>query len=170
GLFTRRNFLRQCGATLCFVIPLFRGRLGQPVLAPAPWFIDTARAAGLAAFRDRCGSLAKQYLVETLGSGVALFDYNQDGLVDVLLGNGTFTNVTHEAGVEGGNWSTGCAWGDYDRDGRLDLYVSRYVDFDKLRTPRPGANTYCRYQGVPVACGPRGLPGLPDLLYHNEGN
>jgi len=227
------------------VIPLFRGRLGQPVLAPAPWFIDTARAAGLAAFRDRCGSLAKQYLVETLGSGVALFDYNQDGLVDVLLvngssfeilsdpglprpasrlfrnngdgtftdvtresglvsegwgvgvsvadydndghrdvfitnlgtnalfhnnGNGTFTNVTHEAGVEGGNWSTGCAWGDYDRDGRLDLYVSRYVDFDKLRTPRPGANTYCRYQGVPVACGPRGLPGLPDLLYHNEGN
>jgi hypothetical protein len=199
----------------------------------------------LAAFRDTCGSLAKQYLVETLGGGVALFDYNGDGLVDVLLvngssfevlsdprvprtssrlfrnngdgtftdvtresglvnegwgvgvsvadydndghrdvfitnfgtnalfhnnGNGTFTNVTREAGVEGGNWSTGCAWGDYDRDGRLDLYVSRYVDFDKSRIPRPGANTYCRYQGVPVACGPRGLPGLPDLLYHNEGN
>jgi enediyne biosynthesis protein E4 len=245
SLFTRRNFFRQCGAGLCFVIPLFRGRLGQPVLAPAPWFIETARTAGLAAFRETCGSLTKQYLVETLGNGVALFDYNGDGLLDVLLvngssfellsdpqlprtssrlfrnngdgtftdvtresglvnegwgvgvsvadydndghrdvfitnfgtnalfhnnGNGTFTNVTREAGLEGGNWSTGCAWGDYDRDGRLDLYVSRYVDFDKSRTPRPGANTYCRYQGVPVACGPRGAPGLSDFLYHNEGN
>jgi|HubBroStandDraft_4_1064222.scaffolds.fasta_scaffold08492_3 hypothetical protein len=246
SLLSRRSFLRRCAAAPCFLIPLFRnGALGQPVLAPDPWFIDTASQAGLAAFRDTCGSAAKDYLVETLGSGVALFDYNNDGLVDVLLvngssfeilsnpnvpqsssrlfrnngdgtftdvtkesglmnqgwgvgvtvgdydndgyrdvfitnfgtnalfrnnGNGTFTNVTKEAGLEGGNWSTGCAWGDYDRDGRLDLYVARYVDFEMGQMPRPGTNTYCNYRGVPVACGPRGLPGLTDLFYHNEGN
>jgi hypothetical protein len=246
GPLNRRSFLRQCASAPCFLIPLFRnGKLGQPVLAPSPWFVDIANKAGLAPFRNVCGSAAKDYLVETLGSGVALFDYNNDGLLDVFLvngssfeilgnpnlprsssrlfrnngdgtftdvtkesglinegwgvgvtvgdydndgyrdvfitnfgtnalfhnnGNGTFTNVTKEAGVEGGNWSTGCAWGDYDRDGRLDLYVARYVDFEKARIPTPGANTYCNYRGVPVACGPRGLPGLPDLLYHNEGN
>jgi len=246
GPLNRRSFLRQCASAPCFLIPLFRnGKLGQPVLAPSPWFVDIANKAGLAPFRNVCGSAAKDYLVETLGSGVALFDYNNDGLLDVFLvngssfeilgnpnlprsssrlfrnngdgtftdvtkesglinegwgvgvtvgdydndgyrdvfitnfgtnalfhnnGNGTFTNVTKEAGVEGGNWSTGCAWGDYDRDGRLDLYVARYVDFEKGRIPTPGANTYCNYRGVPVACGPRGLPGLPDLLYHNEGN
>jgi enediyne biosynthesis protein E4 len=243
---TRRDFLRQSWAVPYFMIPLFRnGSLGQPVLAPNPWFVDVADRSGLAAFRDTCGSAAKDYLVETLGSGVALFDYNNDGLLDVFLvngssfeilanpsltpsssrlfrnngdgtftdvtkesglvnqgwgvgvtvgdydndgfrdvfitnfgsnalfhnnGNGTFTNVTKEAGLEGGNWSTGCAWGDYDRDGRLDLYVARYVDFEKGRMPTPGTNTYCNYRGVPVACGPRGLPGLPDLFYHNEGN
>jgi enediyne biosynthesis protein E4 len=246
GLLTRRSFLRHCATAPCFAIPLFRnGMLGQPVLAPGPWFIDAGSKAGLAAFRDVCGDSAKDYLVETLGSGVALFDYNNDGLVDVLLvngssfeilanpslprpcsrlfrnngdgtftdvtkesglinegwgvgvtvgdydndgyrdvfianfgtnalfhnnGDGTFTNVTREAGLEGGNWSTGCAWGDYDRDGRLDLYVARYVDFEKGQMPTPGTNTYCNYRGVPVACGPRGLPGLPDLFYHNEGN
>jgi hypothetical protein len=244
-LLPRRTFLSRCSAA-CFVLPLFRsGKIGQPLLAPGPWFVNGAYRSGLAAFRDVCGSLTKDYLIETLGSGVALFDYNNDGLTDVFLvngssleilenpklprassrlfrnngdgtftdvttesglvnqgwgmgvtvgdydndgyrdvfitnfgenalfrnnGNGTFTNVTREAGLQGGNWSTGCAWGDSDRDGRLDLYVSRYVDFEKSRMPTPGANTYCKYQGVPVACGPRGLPGLPDLFYHNEGN
>lgn len=241
----RRQFLRSCMGGLCVVIPLFQGgRQGAPLLAPGPAFAEIARQAGLDAFRDTCGSVAKDYLVETVGSGVALFDYNHDGLLDVLMvngstfrlldnprlprtasrlfrnngngtftdvteqsgllndgwgmgvavadfdndghpdvfitnfgpnrlfhnnGNGTFTDVTHDAGVEGGNWSTGCAWGDYDRDGRLDLYVARYVDFDRANIPRPGANSYCLYRGVPVACGPLGLPGLPDLLYHNEG-
>jgi enediyne biosynthesis protein E4 len=221
------------------------GKFGQPVLAPNRWYTNVAEKTGLASFRNTCGSAAKDYLVETLGSGVALFDYNNDGLIDILLvngssfeilanprlprpssrlfrnngdgtftdvtkesrlindgwgvgvtvgdydndghrdvfitnfgtnalfhnnGDGTFTNVTKEAGLEGGNWSTGCAWGDYDRDGRLDLYVARYVDFDKTRMPKPGANTYCTYRGIPVACGPRGLPGLSDLVYHNEGN
>jgi enediyne biosynthesis protein E4 len=244
--FSRRSFLSQTSAAACFVLPVFRsGKIGQPIVAPGPWFVDAAHRAGLATFRDTCGSLAKDYLVETLGSGVALFDYNNDGLVDILLvngstfemldnpklprsssrlfrnngdgtftdvtqqtglinqgwgmgvaigdydndghrdvfitnfgenalfhnnGDGTFTNVTREAGLEGGNWSTGCAWGDYDRDGRLDLYVARYVDFHQTQMPKPGANTYCKYRGVPVACGPRGLPGLPDLFYHNEGN
>jgi enediyne biosynthesis protein E4 len=244
--FDRRHFLRGCGHGLAFVLPLFRnGSLGKPILVSEPWFLDFARISGLASFRDTCGSVAKEYLIETLGSGIALFDYNNDGLTDVLLvngsslelfddprlprassrlfrnngdgtftdvtkesglvnegwgfgvtvgdydndghrdvfitnygsnvlfhndGNGTFTNVTREAGVEGGNWSTGCAWGDYDRDGRLDLYVSRYVDFDRTRDSRPGSNASCFYGGIPVACGPRGLPGLGDLIYHNEGN
>jgi enediyne biosynthesis protein E4 len=245
---TRRNFLRSSLTASCFLIPILRnGKLGQPILAQnsQPWFIDAVEKAGLSSFRETCGSSVKDYLVETLGSGVALFDYNNDGLIDIFLvngssfehlsnpnlpptssrlfrnngdgtftdvtkesglinqgwgvgvtvgdydndgyrdvfitnfgtnalfhnnGNGTFTNVTKESGLEGGNWSTGCAWGDYDRDGRLDLYVARYVDFQVGQMPRPGTNTYCNYRGVPVACGPRGLPGLPDLIYHNEGN
>jgi enediyne biosynthesis protein E4 len=242
----RREFLQQSISAACFAIPIFaNGKLGQRVLAPGPWFVEAAHRCGLAAFRDTCGSLAKDYLVETIGSGVALFDYNNDGLIDILLvdgssfeilenpklsrtssrlfrnngdgtftdvtvesgllnqgwgmgitvgdydndghrdvfisnfgenalfhnnGDGTFTNVTKQAGLQGGNWSTGCAWGDFDRDGRLDLYVARYVDFEKTQMPTPGANTYCMYRGVPVACGPRGLPGLPDLFYRNEGN
>jgi hypothetical protein len=242
---SRRDFLRRGVGASCFILPLFsNGTLGQPVPAPGPWFVDVAKQAGLSAFRDTGGSPAKDYRVETVGSGVAVFDYNNDGLQDIFLvngssfqllddpnlprtssrlfrnngdgtftdvtrqsgltnegwgmgvaaadfdndghrdvfvtnfgtnalfhnnGNGTFTNVTREAGLEGGNWSTGCAWGDYDGDGRLDLYVARYVDFDRTRIPRPGTANYCLYRGVPVACGPQGLPGLPDLFYHNEG-
>jgi|SRR5579875_1251356 len=86
----RRRFLKSSAGGLYFLVPLFYGgRQGQPVLAQGPWFADIARRSGLAAFRDRCGSLAKDYLVETVGSGVALFDYNRDGLLDVFLVNGS---------------------------------------------------------------------------------
>jgi hypothetical protein len=244
-ILSRRAWMRQSLSGLCFVIPIFSGgKLGQPVLAPGPWFIDVANKAGLTTFHDTCGSLAKNYLVETMNGGVAIFDYNNDGLMDILLvngssfelldnpslprtssrlfrnngdgtftdvtrqsglinegwgmaaaaadfdndgytdvfitnfgtnalfhnnGNGTFTNITKQAGLEGGNWSTGCSWGDFDGDGLLDLYVARYVDFDRAVIPTPGAAKYCLYRGVPVACGPLGLTGLPDLYYHNEG-
>src|SRR5438034_6418953 len=85
---TRRSFLRQSG--VCFLVPLFRGgRRGQPILAPGPWFAEVARKAGISAFRDTCGSLAKDFLVESVGSGVALFDYNNDRLLDILLINGS---------------------------------------------------------------------------------
>ncbi len=87
---TRRNFLRQSLAAPCFLIPILRnGTLGQPVLASHPWFVNVADTSGLAAFRNTCGDPAKDYLVETLGCGVALFDYNHDGLIDVLLVNGS---------------------------------------------------------------------------------
>ncbi|MGD0124391.1 MAG: CRTAC1 family protein [Terriglobia bacterium] len=244
-ILSRRDWMRQSVSGLCFIIPIFSGgKLGQPVLAPGPWFVDVAKQAGLSAFRNTCGTLAKDYLLEEMGNGVALFDYNNDGLLDIFMvngssfelldhprlprtssrlfrnngdgtftdvtrqsglinegwgmaaaaadfdndgytdifitnfgtnalfhndGNGTFTNITKEAGLEGGNWSTGCTWGDYDGDGKLDLYVARYVDFDRAVIPTPGAAKYCLYRGVPVACGPQGLAGLPDLYYHNEG-
>jgi len=207
-------------------------------------FEDVSARSGVS-FQHRSGGGAKDFLVETVGSGVALFDYNNDGLIDIYLvngaqlignrvrpiagggarlyknvggmrfadvtaeshvansgwgmgvaaadydndgwadlyvtnygqnvlfhnnGNGTFTDVTARAGVVAGNWSTGASWGDYDGDGLLDLYVARYVAFDPAVTPRRGADRTCQYHGALVACGPRGLPGLPDILYRNNGD
>jgi hypothetical protein len=94
--------------------------------------------------------------------------------------DGTFTDVADQAGVAGGGWSMGCGFSDYDRDGRLDLFVSRYVTVDLGRLPEfgkggagmrgEGRGATCQYRGVAVQCGPRGLPGESDLLFHNDGN
>ncbi|HYM09700.1 MAG TPA: VCBS repeat-containing protein, partial [Bryobacterales bacterium] len=214
-------------------------------------FADVAAAAGLK-FRQVSGSPDKNYIVETTGSGVAIFDFDNDGLPDIFLvngtkwnfapgeahpasrlfrnrgladprdpsslrfedvtekagvgrsgwgqgvcagdydndgfddlfvtywgtnvlyhnnGDGTFRDVTAEAGLPttGTRWSTGCAFFDYDRDGRLDLAVANYVQFDPSLVPKPGENQYCMYKGMSVMCGPRGLPGGTNILYHNEG-
>jgi len=209
---------------------------------PKIHFEDVAAAAGLK-FRHVAGS-EKAYILEATGSGVAIFDYDNDGRMDIFLVNatkfqfgegepqptsrlfrnqgelrfedvtgkaglgrsgwgqgvcagdydndgfddllvtyygpnalyhnnadGTFRDVTAEAGlpVAGTRWSTGCAFFDYDRDGRLDLAVANYLEFDRAKIPRPGDSQFCVYKGMPVMCGPRGLPGGTNLLYRNQG-
>jgi hypothetical protein len=116
------------------------------------------------------------------GMGVAAGDYNNDGFDDLFVtclgenrllknnGNGTFTDVTKTAGVGASRWSTGAAFFDYDNDANLDLFVSGYVDFDINHLPEFGKGRTCQYKGVPVQCGPRGLPGAGDRLFHNNGN
>jgi hypothetical protein len=108
-------------------------------------------------------------------------DYNNDGFPDLLVtcfggvvlyrnnGNGTFTDVTREAGLgKDSQWATGAAFGDYDGDGWVDLFVSHYVDFHLDDLPRFGSSATCRYRGIDVQCGPRGLKGAPDSLFHNN--
>ncbi len=120
------------------------------------------------------------------GYGVSVADYDNDGWPDIFVGNygknrlyhnnhdGTFTDVAEKAGVTLGNWSTGSAWGDYDGDGRLDLYIAGYVHFDRNNLPIAGTKavgfTSCQYRGADVNCGPRGLQGEPDHLFHNNGD
>ena len=120
------------------------------------------------------------------GFGVAIGDFDNDGWPDIFVANfgknrlyhnnhdGTFTDVAEQAGVTLGNWSKGATWGDYDGDGRLDLFVSGYVHYDLNNQPSAedgtASNAHCQMRGVPVMCGPRGLPGEPDHLFHNNGD
>lgn len=205
-------------------------------------FMDVAKAAGLTTWTHRMGTPQKNYIIETVGSGVALLDYDNDGWLDIYLVNGstydamtgkatpphaalfhnnhdgtftdvtqkagvandrwgigavvgdfdndgwpdiyvtnfgknrlyhnnhdgTFTDVAEKAGVALGNWSTGATWGDYDGDGLLDLFVPGYVHYDMEDQPR--SFSFCQFRGVKVMCGPRGLHGEPDHLFHNNGD
>ncbi|MFZ0633236.1 MAG: CRTAC1 family protein [Acidobacteriaceae bacterium] len=211
-------------------------------------FADDSRASGLTAWRYSGGTPEKRYIVESLGGGVALLDYDHDGWLDIYLVNGmtydamsgkaepphaalfhnnhdgtftdvaaqagvtndrwgvgvavgdydndgwpdlyvtnvngnrlyhnnhdgTFTDVAVKAGVALGVWSTGPTFGDYDGDGRLDLFVPGYVAYDFSKPPAPGsdqvASNNCRFRGVSVFCGPRGLRGEHDHLFHNNGD
>lgn len=213
--------------------------------SPPVWLIDVAARAGLLARNINGDPAKKTYILETTGSGVAIFDYDRDGWPDIFVvngdafnfepghtpaptshlyhnnhdgtftdvtqaaglavtgwgqgvcvgdydndgyddlyvtyygknhlfhnqGDGTFKDVTDEAGVGGpGNlWGTGCAFVDYDRDGKLDLMVANYVQFDLAHIPKPGEGMMCLWKGTPVNCGPRGLPYSHNLLYHNLG-
>ncbi len=133
-------------------------------------FADVTRKAGVA--------------LTGWGQGVCAGDYDNDGWIDlyvtfwghnVLLhnnGDGTFTDVTKKVGLSHPNtrWGTGCTFLDYDRDGHVDLFVSEYVDFDPNHTPEPGSSSLCQWKGISVMCGPRGLKGTRNELYHNNGN
>jgi hypothetical protein len=209
-------------------------------------FQDVAAKAGLTTWHHRMGEPEKQYILDTIGSGVGLIDYDGDGWLDIYIVNGstdaaiqgkepaphsalfhnnrdgtftdvaaqagvqndrwgfgvaigdfdndgwpdiyvsnfgknrlyhnnhdgTFTDVAEKAGVALGNWSTGATWGDYDRDGRLDLFVAGYIHYDLNAQPDPGDKAYnfCAFRGAKVMCGPRGLKGEPDHLFHNNGD
>ncbi len=211
-------------------------------------FKDITKEAGLSGWRHKMGGPQKDFIVETNGSGVCLIDYNNDGWLDIYLVNGstfdaldgkeatphaalfrnnhdgTFTDVSAQAGVQNdrwgygcsvadynndgwpdiyvgnygknrlyrnnhdgsftdvaetagvtlGNWSPGSTWGDYDGDGLLDLYVTGYVHFDRDNLPISGTKAVgyapCQYRGDTVNCGPRGLRGEPDHLFHNNGD
>ncbi len=212
---------------------------------PLAYFIDIAKQAGLTMTNTFGGITKKKYIIETTGTGVAIFDADNDGWPDIFIvngtklegfpageaptnhlyhnnhdgtftdvtqtaalvhtgwgqgvcvgdydndgfedlyvtyygknvlyhnnGNGTFTDVSEQAGVSGSGkaWGTGCAFVDYDRDGYLDLMVANYVDFDLSTAPAPGDRPNCLWKGVPVMCGPQGLPGAKNILYHNRGN
>jgi enediyne biosynthesis protein E4 len=208
-------------------------------------FLDVAEKSGITMSNIFGGRDTKKYIIETTGTGVAIFDYDNDGWPDIFLVNGTtlegrpqdktatnhlyrndhdgtFTDVTAPAGLAGPSgwgqgvcvgdydndgwediyvtyygknrlyhnnkgvftevaeksgtagtgkaWGTGCAFIDYDRDGLLDLVVANYVDFDLASAPEPGARASCVWKGVPVMCGPRGLPPAKNILYHNLGD
>jgi hypothetical protein len=135
-------------------------------------FTDVTRKAGLA----RSG----------WGQGVCIGDYDNDGHDDLFItywgenalyrnnGDGTFSDVTARADVGAGGgarkrWNTGCAFLDYDRDGFLDLFVANYVDFELASSP-VSEDGLCLYKGLKVACGPAGLKGGRNILFHNNGN
>lgn len=128
-------------------------------------FTDVTRKAGLG--------------VSGWGQGVCVGDYDKDGYPDLFVPyygknrlfhnerNGAFKQVAEQAGVAGDGqaWGTGCAFVDYDRDGKLDLMVANYVDFDVATVPKAGQGVMCIWKGTPVMCGPRGLASMPNILY-----
>jgi enediyne biosynthesis protein E4 len=117
-------------------------------------------------------------------SSVCAGDYDNDGALDLLLtyygrnvlyrnrGDGRYEDATARAGLpaSGTRWGSGCSFLDYDRDGRLDLFVANYLTFDLATAAEPGKGANCLWKGIPVNCGPKGLPFDTNLLYHNRGD
>src|SRR5216684_4298525 len=147
-------------------------------------FEDIAQQVGLTALNSYGGDKHKEFIIESTGNGAIVFDYDNDGYLDLFVtywgqsslyhnnGDGTFTDVSEKAGLTTAKpeWSTGCSFVDYDRDGRADLFVARYVDFSYGSVPRPGEGQWCKWKGINVMCGPRGLKMSANALYHNNGD
>ena len=258
-MLTRRRFLQSvASAGLVFgAAPRLRAQgmstrgvkpAPRPRFSGRPWpvtFTDVAPRAGLTLPTVYGEEYAKKYIVEANGAGIAFYDYDHDGWLDIFIANGTrhegflpgqkptnhlyrnnrdgtFTDVSAKAGLTRSGWcygvcvgdydndghddlfltyfgkdvlyhnngdgtftdvtekvglsqsrtryGTGCTFVDYDRDGRLDLFVSRYIDLDLAKTPVGGSSRYCKYRGVPVNCGPLGLARETCSLYHNNGD
>jgi hypothetical protein len=247
ALWTRRRLLSTIPAALAQVLIPARLRADLPAVKPtAPFsrFVDVAHAAGLTETIVYGEIDSFTYIVESMASGCAFFDYDNDGWMDIfILGgrrlkdtppnasnrlyknnrDGTFTDVTAKAGLLDAGWaqgvcvgdfnndgfedlfltyygqnrlyrnngdgtftdvtakaglihpatrySTGCTFVDYNRDGLLDLFVSNYLEIDLATAPKPSLNVLnCNYEGVPVNCGPRGLPTAQNYLYRNNGD
>jgi hypothetical protein len=155
-------------------------RLGDsPGSAPGPQLYHNLGNGKFEEVAAKAGLTAKGW-----GQGVCAGDFDNDGHIDLMVtfyghnvlyrnkGDGTFEDVTAKAHlpVTGTRYGAGCTFTDYDRDGKLDLFVSNYIDLDLDHTPLPGANEFCQWKGLPVMCGPRGLPKATNLLYHNNGD
>lgn len=140
--------------------------------APAVQFIDIAAKSGLTIPNTFGGKDKKDSILESTGTGVAVFDFNGDGANDVFIANGPpsrselYKNDGAGLPVTGTRWGSGCAFIDYDRDGLLDIFVANYVDLDLANV----SSKTCDWKGMAVWCGPHGLPAGHNALYHNNGD
>jgi enediyne biosynthesis protein E4 len=151
--------------------------------------VQAARPASYLFHNNRDGTFTDVTLKAGLshsgwGQACCVGDYDNDGFDDLFVtywgqnvlyhnnGDGTFTDVSSRAGVAGSpaRWGAGCCFLDYDRDGHLDLFVANYLNFDPQKAPRPGGSAYCRYNEIPVPCGPLGFAGGTNVLYRNRGD
>ncbi len=168
---SRRHALKSL-ATSGLLVPaaplLLPVHTAQPPAGPGAElgysFRDVARTAGITARNYYGGETSKKYIIEANGCGVAFFDYDQDGWLDIFLLNGWRLE-----GFPEGQEPTNHLFHN-NRDGKLDLFVSNYLVFDPKTAPDPGSNPYCIYRGLAVNCGPRGLQSETNLLYHNNGD
>jgi hypothetical protein len=189
GVDTNAYILEAIGCGAAFLDYDNDGWLDIFLLSGSRWEGAPPNATNRLYHNNRDGTFAdvteKAGLVRTgWACGVTVADYNNDGFDDIFItywghnvlyrnnGDGTFTDVTRAAGLwdDRIRWNSGCTFLDYDRDGNLDLFVSRYLQFDPKKIPAAGSAPGCNFKGVLVNCGPRGLPADTHSLYHNNGD